>query len=133
MSFHISVDPLGGSPHEVLLAVLNAAGGDVLITDGDWQHIKAGGFRIVSTRDLENRGWRIAIETTKPRFFRCSGALMCDREIEGVTQPVLDPSSQDYYGGQWMICEAIALSACQAIAESLGGVWEGEHCAKQTD
>jgi hypothetical protein len=48
------------------------------------------------------------------------GALVCDEEIEGVTQR-LDDQSAEYYGGRYMVGESMSASAARRIAELLGG------------
>ena len=48
------------------------------------------------------------------------GALVCDHEIEGITQGV-DEEAAKYYGGAYFIGESMAKSAARKIAELLGG------------
>lgn len=50
-----------------------------------------------------------------------SGALMVNREIEGVTQK-LNPDAAEYYGGKFFVCENIRKSAAKKIATAMG--WE---------
>lgn len=54
------------------------------------------------------------------------GALLANREIEGVTQPQSKRSA--CYGPGFFICETISQSAARKIAELLGGqlVWKIE-------
>lgn len=47
------------------------------------------------------------------------GALVCDREIEGVTQK-LDADSARFYGGPYMLAETVTLGAARVIAAAMG-------------
>lgn len=71
--------------------------------------------------------------TVKPQFW-CApvGALMCDRAIDGVTQDLRNEgpgpddgteSSEEFYGGRYMVGETIGPTAAKRIAEALGGEW----------
>ena len=48
------------------------------------------------------------------------GALLCDEEIEGITQR-LDDQAAGYYGGRYMVGESMTVGAATRIAELLGG------------
>ncbi len=57
----------------------------------------------------------------KPKFWigKC-GALLCDRQINGLTQS-LTGSSGAWYGSPFFVGESIRRDAAKVIAEALGG------------
>jgi hypothetical protein len=61
-------------------------------------------------------------------FYSTGGSLMCDREVEGLTQDLLVVSAepyrekcQEFYGGRYFVCETVTRNAAKLIAEALGG------------
>jgi hypothetical protein len=63
--------------------------------------------------------------STAPRFWRSTHtpALMCDRDLPGITQTLLDPGIAKQYSGKYFVCETVSLTAARAIANALGGVF----------
>lgn len=60
-------------------------------------------------------------EPDKPKFWPGpAGALLCDREVKGLTQE-LSFANTIYYGGQYFVGESIPCRAAKVIAEALGG------------
>lgn len=59
----------------------------------------------------------------KPKFWMGNGgALICERELPGVTQDLTGDDDICYwYQGRWFVGETISVPAGKAIAEALGG------------
>lgn len=57
--------------------------------------------------------------------YGAGGALVCDEEIDGVTQK-LDDDAARYYGAMFMVGESMQLGAARRIAELLGGSFADE-------
>ncbi len=62
-----------------------------------------------------------------PIRFWCGpcGALLCDREIPGVTQTLLGVTAK-FYEGTYFIGETITIGTGEAIAKALGGTYTRE-------
>jgi hypothetical protein len=54
------------------------------------------------------------------------GALMCNKEIPGVTQHLAEDGTAEWYGGRYFVGESMGTEAMKRIAEALGGVFQEE-------
>ena len=55
-------------------------------------------------------------------WYGSGGSLLCDREIEGLTQE-LTTSTAAGYGGDYFVGESMSESAAKQIVAALGGQW----------
>jgi len=72
--------------------------------------------------EREHHTARAQVVSDKPRFYWVSGALMCDREVQGLTQELRGQDAA-WYGGRHFVCETIGVGAARMIAAALGGEW----------
>lgn len=68
-------------------------------------------------------------DNDRPVFFtKTCGALMCDREVEGLTTELPDEkwATRFYYGSKYFVGESMSIATMKTICKAFDGIWREE-------